>query len=330
MEPRTLTLLLNDRCPLRCAHCSAGFSTQDRGSNQVMDKETMRRILMSLDPKRYQMVVLAGGEPALVPDLVSAAVDACREAGIWSALSTGPYWANTLATARRFLASISQPDFLILSFDKYHLDFISIDHYINAVTAALELNIHAAVNICYTSAEDRETTYKKTLPFRDKLTGIHFARVMPLKNATHLDSTLAEGVTLDKIEDLKMVPRSCKIGNGQLKRDFEFHACCWSGQIPSSPLMFSRNAARHPGEIGSMDESRIFRRIHGTGIIDVLSNKGQAKLLKLFHGRRFVNECHLCITMLQERVWLDWMELEPYAEPLEGMPAGVAHEVETR
>lgn len=303
MYPRAVTLILNDRCPLRCAHCSAGYSENHLGSALVMDEASVQRVIAALDPAVYQMVVLAGGEPALVPDLVSAAVEACRKIGIWSALTTGPYWGSTPESANRFLDRISTPDFLILSFDKYHLNFIEVKHYKNAADAAIARNIRVALNVCYTSLEEREAATKEIAPFEDRLAGIHYARVMPVRNALGLEDFFAESVQINSLHDLENVPRSCEIGNAQVRLDFELHACCWSGQIPASPLMFSKDITRRPADLRAMDEDRTFQQVLARGVIDSLSDGSKADLLESVRGQRFVNECHLCISMMRQQIF---------------------------
>lgn len=303
MDPRTITFILNDRCPLRCAHCSIGFSEDNLGSGPVMDKAKLQCAIAGLDPNVYNMVVLAGGEPALVPDLVTAAVDACRNVGILSAMTTAPYWARTLDGAHRFLSRISHPDFLILSFDKYHLEFITMDHYGNAVDAARQLGIYLALNICYTSLEDRETSYLRIKDLEQYFTGINYARVMPKGNALDLEEVSAESVSINSAQDLERLPRSCLAGNAVVNRDFELHACCWSGDIPASPLRFSQDASL-AHEVRSMETDTIFLRVHSHGIIDSLSSDDKTRLLKLIHGKRFVNECDLCVSMMEQRTWM--------------------------
>ncbi len=302
MDPRTITFILNDRCPLRCAHCSVGFSDDHLGSGPLMDKAKLERTIASLAPNVYNMVVLAGGEPSLVPDLVTAAVDACRKVKILSAMTTAPFWARTLDGAHRFLGKISHPDFLILSFDKYHLDFITMDHYRHAIDAAREQGIYVALNICYTSSGDREAAYLQIKDIEQHLAGINYARVMPKGNALDLEEFSSESITINTEEDLERLPRSCSAGNAVVNRDFELHACCWSGDIPASPLRFS-NDASVPQEVRSMDAHPIFQRVCGGGIIDGLSPGDKAELLQLVHGKHFVNECHLCITMMQQKIW---------------------------
>ena len=59
---RSVTLLLNDRCPLRCAHCTVGYSEKKSGSDQKLSAGQIELLIGELDAAVYSMVVLAGGE----------------------------------------------------------------------------------------------------------------------------------------------------------------------------------------------------------------------------------------------------------------------------
>ena len=300
MDPRTMTLILNDRCPLRCAHCALGYSENNIGSGRVMDETTVEELICGLDPDVYTMVVLAGGEPALVPKLVSKAVNACRKTGIDSALTTAPFWARTTDLGRMFLDRISQPNFVILSFDKYHLDFITVSHYENAVAAAYERGIRVALNICYSTASEREASELAIRGLVTRLTGVTWSRVMPQGNASDAAEFVQEGVTINSLEDLDKVPRSCKAGNALVNLKNELHACCWSGDVSGSPLIFSDNAS-FSGAVRSMDDNGLFQRIHTRGVLGNIPDKHRTELLSVLRGRSFVNECHLCVTLMREK-----------------------------
>jgi hypothetical protein len=300
MEPRTITLILNDRCPLRCAHCSLGYSEDNIGSGQIMSGDKIEQLIIALDPSVYTMVVLAGGEPALVPKLVSRAVDACSKVGIYSALTTAPFWAQTAQTACNFLDRISRPTFIILSFDKYHLEFITLAHYENALAAALEREICVALNICFSTAADKKECASLIQGFETRLTGITWSQVMPQGNAGKTPGFVSEVVVLNSLEDLGRIPRSCKAGNALVNLKNELHACCWSGEVTDSPLMFGFDASA--GEpLGAMEKNQTFQQLRTRGLLDSLSAGRSLEVLNDLRGKAFVNECHLCVTLMKKR-----------------------------
>jgi organic radical activating enzyme len=305
--PRTVTLILNDRCPLRCRHCSIGFSKERPGSAGTMDPNKLAGLITTLDPKLYDMVILAGGEPALVPDLVTTAVDACRAAGIASALTTAPYWARKRASAQAFLDRITRPDFIILSLDKYHLEFLKIADYETAADEAIKRNVCVAVNICYANTADRDELTAAIGSFAHRLVILNYSRIMPKGNARQLPELLSESVNVSQPEDLDRIPRSCLIGNVVVNRNFDLHACCWSGDIEDSPLFMAADAT-HSSVLATVDGNPRYQRVRRHGLLDGLDPAQKTRLFERVRGSQFVDECHLCMSLMEQRDWIPIFE----------------------
>jgi MoaA/NifB/PqqE/SkfB family radical SAM enzyme len=114
---RLVTILINERCPLRCKHCSLGFSESYRGTGYRIQSDDLTHMIESIDPKIYRMVLFAGGEPSLDPDLVKIGIDVCNRVGLNGAMVTAPIWAGSEAAATRFLDKLDGLAYLILSYD---------------------------------------------------------------------------------------------------------------------------------------------------------------------------------------------------------------------
>lgn len=299
LQPRTITLILNDRCPLRCAHCSIGYSKEHHGSSRTMEAVDIEAILESLDPEVYSMVVLAGGEPSLVPKTVARAVELCRARDLHSALTTAPVWARTALSAKEFLTRVRQPDFLILSCDKYHLAALPFEQYRTAAVAAQELGIYVALNVCYGNDRERRELQDLIATIGIVLTGTTWSKIMPYGNAAALQPEANEALELLSEHDLDRLPLTCKIGNALVNIDQELHACCWSGDLQGSPLQFS---AKTPtvSDFKGMEQDPLFRTLHARGFVGALSSEQRKRVLDLYRGRSFVSECHLCTTFLRD------------------------------
>ena len=298
LDPRTVTLILNDRCPLRCAHCSLGYSTSYHGSGQTMQQSTIRRVIASLDRAIYNMVVLAGGEPSLLPHLITTAVQACREANIDSALTTAPVWSYTAEAAERFLNGISQPDFMILSLDVHHLEALKLEHYATAIMAATSRGIYVVLNVCFSSERERVHMHAlaAALP---RVTAVRWSRIVPTGNALDLLDDAEEAVILRSVEDLERIPASCTAGNALVNLNTELHACCWSGDVPRSPLRFA-DVLDTVQPFSTMEGDHHFQMLRTHGLIGSLDRTLKATLFEKYNGKRFANECHLCKTLMHD------------------------------
>lgn len=313
MAFRSLTLMLNDRCPLKCAHCSVGYSATHRGSAAIMDKARIEQIIGSLDPSVYTIVILAGGEPTLSPDLVTAALDACTRVGIPSMISTGPFWASTLQAAHRFLDKIPRPSLMSLSFDNYHLEHLSLAHYRNAALVCMVRGIRVALNVSYTSERELEETLERAADIRQYVSSIGKHRIMPKGNARALPALLASAPRIDSAADLDQLPRSCSIGSVVVNQDYTAHMCCWSGDFTTSPLKLEGKA---PESVQAMEQHVMFQRMAGKGLLGSLSAEARAEVASAVAGQRFVNECHLCVTLIERGMLEGLVEKQGTAGPV--------------
>ncbi len=309
MNPRTITLLLNDKCPLRCEHCSLGYSDRS-GTDHVLDENTLRTIINAIDPKVYDMVVLAGGEPSLVPRLIKVATVECRSIGIWSALTTAPIWASSIDSARRFVSQFACLDFLILSYDRYHLDFLKADHYDNAAEAASSQGVRVAMNICYASESEIKELERSISHLANVLCAVNWQRVIPIGNAKRHGNVQSESITLEAIGDFEKIPRSCEVGNGVIDTQRSLHACCWASGVKDSPLRFSEDVTAAPKSSFEQLECDVaFQVLRSGGPIDQLTEDNKLKVIERLRGCEFVNECDLCMTLMSKDHNDLWNEL---------------------
>lgn len=295
---RTITLMLNDRCPLRCEHCSVGYSDQNKGSEQAMDVPGIQDLVGGIDPRRYDLVILAGGEPTLRPDLVAAAIGACRKTGVACAVSTGPFWARTELSARRFLDSIPPPTVMLLSFDKYHLAFLSVSHYRHAAIACRLRNIEVVLHISYATDDDLRDMLQLADEMRDCV-DVRYrktSRVVPTGNARNLESVLVGGTTIVTGRDLGRIEPSCRIGCAVVNQDYSVHMCCWSNGVEKSPLRMEPTGA---SGVQAIDEHPLFTVMQAQGLIAGLSAAARDRLAERVKGETFANECHLCATLME-------------------------------
>jgi len=309
MNPRTITLLLNDKCPLRCEHCSLGYSERP-GTDRILDEEALRTIIGAIDPKDYDMVVLAGGEPSLIPRLITVATEECRSIGIWSALTTAPIWASSIDSARRFVSQFACLDFLILSYDRYHLNFLKADNYDYASEAASSQGIRVAMNVCYASESDMKELQRSISHLSDVLCAVNWQRVIPIGNAKRLSNLQSETITLEVIGDFEKLPRSCEVGNGVIDTQRSLHACCWASGVKDSPLRFAEDVTISPkSSFDQLERDVAFKSLRSGGLISRLTEDKKLKVLERLHGREFVNECDFCMTMMSKDHNDLWNEL---------------------
>ncbi len=305
---RVVTILINERCPLRCRHCSVGFSESYSGSGYKMDSDSLVSTIEAIDPRVYGMVVFGGGEPSLEPQLLRIGIDACQQAGLHSGIVTAPIWASTPATAVKFLDKVQGLTNLILSYDYYHLDFLKFSHYENAVLEAVRRGILINVNMTYGDESEIQPLLDSLAPLRSSILHVSTTRAVPIGNAAQKGNVNVQFVTITQVEDLERVPRTCLIGHAYVDGQRRVHGCCYSSIGESSPFS---SLAGVPAKVAfpQMEANPAFQAVLKRGFIDSLSQHGKELLFEQVRGLQFAVECDLCVAAMSKRckpVWDDY------------------------
>ena len=305
--PRCLSVIINDRCPLHCRHCSVGYTEGYNGTNVKPTEKELRSVIRAVNNEIYDIVGFIGGEPSLVPNLLATGINECHSCKILSSITTAPIWARTLDGARRFLAKLPDFDFLVLSYDRYHLEFLNVNHYENALNAALERGIKVVINLCYSLPEERTELLNGIWHWLDRLYDVHLQSIIPIGNAAIDKNIPFTGVWIENAVDVDRLQRSCTIGSVVVGVGNEVHACCWASAINGSPFRYGVGRTEAvEAALENMEADQTFRKFINTGLIGNLTKEGAEAIVETVKGMCFVNECHLCMYLMTEpnrRIW---------------------------
>ena len=110
-------LMLTQRCPLHCAHCS----TASTMTGPQLDGAALRRLVESFGPQdRPELVMFTGGEPLLRPGLVTELARAAADRGVRTALLSGMFFARQGRFPRHIRKAIQAVDHFSASLDREH------------------------------------------------------------------------------------------------------------------------------------------------------------------------------------------------------------------
>lgn len=317
---RVVTIIINERCPLRCRHCSLGFSASNRGNSYRVSTDDLVRMVEAVDPRIYEMVLFAGGEPSLDPALVRTGVETCTRMGLVSAMVTAPVWAATEINAGRLLNKIGNLSHLILSYDYYHLEFLKFGHYETAALEAARRGILVDLHLTYTTEAEKQALIESVASIRP-FVFIHPQRTVAIGNATDPANVAMDHVTINSINDLELLPRTCMLGNVLIDSKFGVHGCCWSSSLEASPFSFTGNGYALKETFHRLEESPVFQRVLKGGLLGALSKTGKELLAGRFRGQKFGNECDICMAAMKgaDEIWRQYVRAN---DPL--MPASAA------
>ncbi len=311
---RSVTININNRCPLRCRHCSVGFSETYHGRRLPTDAGTIDRIISSVDAQMYGLVILAGGEPSLNPDLIRAGIASARRRSLLISIVTAPIWAKTREAAKRFFDSIGTLDWLLLSYDVYHLEFLTNDHYYNAAAEAIARGSRVAFNVAHNGADEREMLVRSLKDMRLPV-AIWPSHVVIMGNAIE-NVGKANSLPVESVDDLAALPRSCTIGNTYVDEKSQVHGCCWSSAGEHSPFVAQArdDSASLRDAFTELNDREIFQATLANGFIGSLTPEGKKLVVQAVQGERFSCECDLCLHLMgrpHDEIWNECVTPQP-------------------
>lgn len=321
-QSRTFSIMLTRSCPLRCEHCSLGDGLDPGGVVSAFREDELREMILGLDPAAYTLVTLTGGEPTLFPALIEVAARACREVGLKSMVTTSPVWARTAATARRTARRLRAVDMVVLSYDSHHLHQLGAERYDNAVEACRDAGVRLAFNLCFGDDEEREELLAGVARWARHPAEVACHATVPYTDGAAAAGVVAAGRPIRSAADLAALDRSCTYGDPIVDSELALDLCCWSKTVDRSPL---RVACSSPREVTSLaarlEQDADFAAVRSGGFLDSLSAEDGEEIARNALGRAFVNECHLCTTLMREGRLPDRLALLPSAAAPAAAPA---------
>lgn len=305
---RLVTIFINKRCPLRCKHCSVGFSESFHGSAFRIREDDLVGIIAGIDPTIYKLVVFGGGEPSLDPSLIKLGVDTCRNSGLLSGIVTAPIWSSTPRRAKEFLDKVKGLTDIILSYDYYHLEFLKFTHYENAVREAYHRGIRVGVNITYSDETEKQPLIDSLAQLMFGIAYLGTSCAVPIGNASLQEKIAMSYVTINTLGDFDALPRACLLGKAYVDENLQIHGCCYSCTGEDSP--FSCHSQGRPvGKVfQEMEKSPIFQSVLKNGFLESLSPLGKQLLLNRVRGQRFGTECDLCVHTMTKDASAIWQQ----------------------
>jgi organic radical activating enzyme len=305
---RLVTIFINKRCPLRCRHCSVGFSESFHGSTFRIREEDLVNIIEGIDPSIYKLVVFGGGEPSLAPSLIKLGVDTCRKSGLLSGIVTAPIWSSSPARAKAFLDRVCGLTDVILSYDSYHLEFLKFAHYENAVREAFQRGIRVGINLTYSDESEKQPLIDSLGPLMFGISYLGTSRAVPIGNASVQDKVGMQYITITAPADLDAVPRGCILGKAYVDEDLRVHGCCYSCTGEHSPFSFRGNGSPIASIFQEMETDPLFQSVLKKGFLGSLSPAGKQLLFHRVQGQRFGTECDLCVHIMKKDATAIWQQ----------------------
>lgn len=316
----SLTFIYTNKCNSQCPHCclDCGPDKQDK-----MSPEFLKNILRSLPDLNIPEFCISGGEPLLYLEEIEDIMALAKSLGLNSQLGTNGFWGVTYDKSYAILERLHSSGLkvLLLSTDKYHQEFVSVDNIYNIVKAAEAIGIKTKITVNMTGKEtenleliDRFEEFNCLLSFKEpKLIG----RARQNVNAEDLSSVSAEDKTTYANIMGKNVHSPCnQVVAPLVTPDKRVWICCG---LPSNIHYYS-DFNLNPLVLGKIEDktlAEILAENEDNFILKVLLRSGPMGLVKIYEEYsgekyrfrdRYYWACELCCDILGDQQYLDQIE----------------------
>ncbi len=150
---KALGLFYTFACPSACQMCVTSSSPSRK--EKMSFEEAKKYIQQTISLPSLLWISINGGEPLLHDGEICRLIDIAKTNGKKTKISTNCFWAENRHEARRMIKRLKSSglDFMSLSTDVYHQDFIPLENIRHCLDAAADEHILREVTIVF----DRET-----------------------------------------------------------------------------------------------------------------------------------------------------------------------------
>jgi wyosine [tRNA(Phe)-imidazoG37] synthetase (radical SAM superfamily) len=292
-----LDLLLTYKCTGRCAHCCYRAGPHRR---ETMSLAEVERYLAAVAGQPLERILLFGGEPFLVPELLRASVRRASKLARVFVFTNGD-WATDRNTARQRLSDLQVAglDYILFSVDGFHQAHVPLERVAIGIEAARELG-YGTINIdnrCLGEPEADNFYNQRTQQSMTRLAEMcDLSKVRVSQGPSQMVGRAADQLA-PFLPTQTTPPAQCPLpdylgGDLRAPTAVEIHPGGWvnlcaglslgnSHQRPLNEILAAYDPDAHP-------------------IIRVLAREGPAGLLRLARRKGFslpggyVDGCHLC------------------------------------
>jgi MoaA/NifB/PqqE/SkfB family radical SAM enzyme len=291
LAPRVLGILLTSKCNIACRHCcNHSHPTETR----TLDLAALERLIDEATAiASITDIGFSGGEPLIKPDVLLPGIKYAASRGYQVSVTTNGFWGRSTG-APSMLQKLRDAGLstLWISTSKFHREFVALETFAAAVRAGLAAGLEVNVNVVASGdcGRDSVRTVLGTDSDRVRMT------VMPCLPVGRGADALLPG----EWEQAEPEPLgNCRHHFSKLAVDLDggVWPCCSPGGF-TEPL---RLGSRRGGPLGS-----IVAQGRRNPLMAVLEEVGPAFFLPFLRAskaadelpERFVDQCHLCHSML--------------------------------
>ncbi len=295
-----ITLLLTNKCNMKCPHCCIECSPEN---DSVLNDELLEKVILDLkENTKINMISISGGEAFLYLDKVKRAICLIKQVGKSSAVYTNGFWCTEYAETYDTMLELKNCGLtmLLTSIDSYHQQSISIENIKNLLNVCNELDIPVKLHVSTTfsnSSHNDELISKLGL---SKLSAsITQSAVFPVGRAAK-NIPKEDIISSQKISHLK-----CRY-DGMSSIDWNGNVF-WCCSIHNENMIIGNISQRNINSILSdFRKNKPFMCLLTKGLPYLANTAEKAGLITL--NERYADSCELCNSIFEDNVILDKLE----------------------
>ncbi len=282
---------ITNRCNAACRHC---IVKDDEIPMIDAKKEDVMNWLVQLKECDVKAVHFVGGEPFVPRKSLNAYVEKLTELGIYSGVVTNGLWARTLEEGIAVLKEMPGLQGLIISSDKYHLEFINEQIVKNAIEAGLATGKFVSINVTYVESDEVKEINRIYKEYQNKIS------IQPVK-AMPFDGEDSKKIKRFKpFQKPKKLGAYCGIGNYFIDIDGRIDACCQSARSKDTKYLHLGNMNERPLSELLVDykNNEAYQFIHKYGPKGIVEFFMESEFAKELMEKEFTSGCDVCYELL--------------------------------
>ena len=284
----SLAISITNKCNASCKFC--GISACNSNTKEdSLEKEVLEKICNEvIEIDNIKNIIFTGGEAFLYFNRIKSIIPLLKKGKKNIGIVTNGFIFKNIQTAEKMLNQIRNSgfNFLHISTDQYHLEYIDINTIKNAILICREIGIDVTLKI---GVQRFDTTYVKIIEELDENifnTSIQFYPIMPIGRA----STLTEDIFFSKpIAELDL---SCKHSTTLFIDEKGYiYPCCFF-EHPKSMILGNIRTNSISEAISLARKNKCYKEIYLCGFNKLVDNLIRNHIISL--EDRYVDACHLC------------------------------------
>lgn len=296
MRNKYATIHITSRCNINCRHCFESIGRGECLQNLPDAKQEdviswIKKIAME---KSIRSVSFVGGEPFLCLDELTEYIKYAKEAGMLTKVVTNGYWATSIQYVDEMLNKMQGLDTIIVSSDKYHLEFVDKEIVDNLVNGCIKNNRTVVIHVTAANMEEGEEIKRLYANSYSNQITISVSPIFVFEE-TPQDIKVD---TFNYMEQPQLLKKHCQLGCPMIKTNGEMYTCFGSQvtQETNEDFFYLGNLTNNTYEdmLNRRGEPLLHKFMESYGPVGLAKMINNSPLKDAFSKMEFTQDCHMC------------------------------------